>query len=696
LTPGVDFTTQNFGGTSKTYIAIRGISSQTGANTVGVYIDDTPIQGRDLLDLFGPAYPQIFDLDRVEILRGPQGTLFGAGSEGGTVRFITPQPSLTQDSGYARAEFADTKNGAPSYEAGAAFGGPIVENVLGFRASAWYRTDGGYVDRVDANTGAVVDPNSNWHEAKVFRLAFALAPVDGLLITPSIYYQDTYTNDTSSYWENLSNPSDGVFQNGKVLAQPTDDQSYLPSLKIEDDFGPVKLTSVSSYFGRDSNGTNDYTNFESSVTTGQPYPTLPGQHAPEFARSSQGIATEELRLQSTDPDSRLTWVAGLFFSKNRQESNRAVEDQYFPQLIFNATGLTLEQLFGAGLYQGKYTFVDRFITHDQQTAAFGELSYKIIDKLTFTAGVRVARTKFDFNEDDYGPVNGPVPTYNQGTESETPVTPKYALSYQVNDNNLLYVSVAKGYRIGGGNGAIPATQCGADLKQLGLTSGPASYTSDTVWSYEIGAKSNAYDGRIRVDASAFHIDWKQIQQEVALACGFNFTGNLGTATSNGFDLALSAEITKNFLVGVALGYTDAKYTETVGTGTSTIVSNGDTLGLTPWTARFSPEYDFTLLGRKVYARGDYIFRSHNDGRPVGQDPAAVATYDPTIPLDPTTHLVNLRAGILLSGLDLSIFVNNAFDSEPALQRYHDIPPSTLYTSTTFRPRTIGVTAAYRF
>src|SRR6185312_6903390 len=192
FTPGVSIDNS---GTNA--ISIRGISSSGGAGTTGIYIDDTPIQMRALGFNPDDTLPKTFDLDRVEILRGPQGTLFGAGSEGGTVRYIMTQPSVTQESTYAKTEVSFTRGGQPSYEAGIAHGGPIIDNVLGFRASVWYRYDGGWIDRVDPTTRAVVDGNANHANTMAARLAFLIQPVDGLQITPSIMYQNSRKHDES-------------------------------------------------------------------------------------------------------------------------------------------------------------------------------------------------------------------------------------------------------------------------------------------------------------------------------------------------------------------------------------------------------------------------------------------------------------------------------------------------------------------
>jgi outer membrane receptor protein involved in Fe transport len=163
LTPGVTFgQTAQFYGTGQSAIAIRGIQSTSGIPTTGVYIDDTPVQARSGVSpsLTNP-YPEIFDLDRVEVLRGPQGTLFGTGSVGGAVRFITPEPSLDRASMYARSEMASTDNGGMSYEAGLAGGAPIVTDKLGFRASVWHRSDGGYIDRLDRTTRQLAQRDIN-------------------------------------------------------------------------------------------------------------------------------------------------------------------------------------------------------------------------------------------------------------------------------------------------------------------------------------------------------------------------------------------------------------------------------------------------------------------------------------------------------------------------------------------------------
>ena len=244
FTPGVTFDEERHD------VYIRGISSTAGSGTTGIYIDDTPIQVRALGLNANNTLPAVFDLDRVEVLRGPQGTLFGAGSEGGTVRYITPQPSLTTFSGMAHSELSYTDHGAPSYELGAAVGGPIVNDTLGFRISAWARRDGGWIDRVDYNDLSSTQSDANSVNTFVTRGALAWQPLPNLMITPSIYYQNRIQNDYDQYWVSISNPGSGTYLSGTPDRMADKDHFYLPSLKIEYDLPSVKFISNTGYYNR--------------------------------------------------------------------------------------------------------------------------------------------------------------------------------------------------------------------------------------------------------------------------------------------------------------------------------------------------------------------------------------------------------------------------------------------------------------
>jgi len=494
-----------------------------------------------------------------------------------------------------------------------------------------------------------------------------------------------------------------------VLQEPTTDKFYLPSLKVEAALGVGDLTSISSYFYRNEAQLGDDTNFESVIWTGLPYPVLPGQNAPAFIGTAQNVLTQEIRLQSHDRSAPLRWTAGLFYSDAREKDYNYVEDLYLDGLIEQAFGISLQDFFGTGLAGGKYTFVGTTLSYDKQAAAFGQLEYRLWRSLTVTAGLRVARTRFDFVQDFAGPVNysgsGPASRTITGSEGESPVTPKIGLSYNVTAKDLVYFSAGEGYRIGGANSPVPLNPaCKANLAELGLSSSPLEYHSDKTWSYEVGFKGRSFGDRLQVEASAFHIDWNDIQQYVGLpSCGgIGFVANLGNAVSNGFDLQVNARPVPQLLLSASVGYTDATYSQTVGSNGTIIVDKGDTVGtppvgFSPWTVQGSVQYDLgRLTGHDVYVRVDDTYSSHQSGRSANLDDPQALGYDTELPFDPATNELNVRIGTLVGGADISVFANNILNDHPLLQRTHDIPGSPLYYDLTLRPLTAGVTLSYRY
>jgi outer membrane receptor protein involved in Fe transport len=707
LTPGLNF--QRNGGSANNYngesseIAIRGIQSSAGPQTTGIYIDDTPIQGRHLQFSTVNPFPALFDLDRVEVLRGPQGTLFGAGSEGGTVRFITPEPGLHQYSGYARSELAYTKGGAPSYEVGAAVGGPISDGRVGFRFSASYRKDGGWVDRVNWNLdgqgkpviAGVADKNSNWQETYVARAALIFAPTENLKITPSLYFQEVYLHDTGDYWAPLSDGSNGVFRNGNRISNQSSDPFILSAVKIDWNLGAVRLISNTSYFSREQHAVTDYSSFDRIIFTGDPY-TPAGIPADAHFTDTQNNFIQELRLQSTATDTKLNWSAGLFYGHQRENTTQFSHDPTLEGDLLGATGTD----FGP-LLPGDYLYVQTpFQSIDTQYALFGEGDYELAPGLKLKAGVRFAHINFQGNAFYEYPVQilGPSVTTN-ASSSEDPVTPRLGFTYQPNPNSLYYATAAKGYRIGGINTQLPSP-CNAELSALGYNAGvPGKYNSDSVWSYELGLKDSLWERRVQIDASIYWINWNGIQQNFYLpSCGFQFTANLGKVVSKGGDIDIRARLTENLTTGLTVGYSDAVYQQTITGSAANVITSGDHLPAAPWTIAASGEYVLPISrsdGGRPYARLDYQLSIAQHSATQTQDPANVI-YDAGIPLTPQVKSLSLRAGYRIAGWDLSLFGNNLTNTHPLLFRSHDLVSSPLYFDYSSRPRTVGLTATYRY
>ncbi len=693
LTPGITFDRSTDGNTQATTISIRGISSGAGTATVGVYIDETPVQIRpDSLSSSNP-YPQIFDLERVEILRGPQGTLFGAGSEGGTVRFITPDPSLTDSSVVSRAEAGFTYRGGMSYELGAAAGGPLVDGTLGLRVSADYRRNSGWVDRINWNTGRSIQPDSNFDDVKSVRAALKWAPTERLSLLPSIYYQQTQINDSSVYWEGYSDPGDTQFVNANPVRTPTNDHFTLAALKTDYEFERISLIANTSWLDRSNANVFDASTLDLAVFTGQgflsPPPELSHFHAWGDLMDTQRVFTQELRLQNSDPDARLKWVAGAFYQHTRQHAEYFVTSPYLDDVLaYIGAPFRISPFF----YQGVYLLYATGDLTNKELAGFLNLDYHLTERLTLTAGVRVSRNEYESTSFGAGPVLGGEST-NTVDSTETPITPKVGASFQFDDANMLYLSVAKGYRQGSATGPV-SNSCQADAEALGIGLGPRKIDPDYVWSYELGSKNRLLDGRLGLDSSIYEIRWSKIQSGLFLPnCNVPITANFGDATSRGFDVTVNYAMTEATLLGLSVGYADAEYTsDTRGANDAIIRPRGEPLPIAPWTVTFSGEQQLRFGGREGYVRADFQFRSKNN-EPVRSDLPAV---DPTIPRPPSSRNLDLRIGTrLASGFDVSLFAANVLNDTPAYSRNRDTQTTFNYRAVTVRPRTVGLTATYR-
>ncbi len=687
LTPDIQFThTTGSSGNNISDISIRGIVSDVGAATTGIYIDDTPVQTRNIGYFSSNPYPKIFDLDRVEVLRGPQGTLFGAGAEGGAVRFLTPQPNLDTFSGYFRSEVSDTVNGDPSYEAGLAVGGPIVPGVLGFRASGWARNDGGYIDRLSPDTGGLVQANTNYDVSSVGTLAFAWRPIDGLTITPSVYFQDVYAHDRDQYWKETSpagspvissDPSSDEFVQGARVGQPARDAFALPAIKIQYDLDAFSIISNTSYFARQQQETLDYSNYLGGLIYGDVYAFPPGDvPSVAFLDINQRNITQEVRAQSNDKDAFIVWTAGFFYSWDKQGQ----------QSLFGNG----QSFFGSALIDGKYGQRQWIDGYDEQIAGYANIDVNVYEGLKLTAGVRISDTKYNYVYNADGVINETV-SHNTGSKDETPITPKFGISYQIDPTDFIYATAAKGFRPGGGQEPVPAAFCDNELP-AGLTTSPSTYNSDSVWSYEAGAKSGFFGGRLRIDASVYVIDWSNIEQNVRLACGFTYVTNLGSATSQGGDLSARLLVTDALSVGGNVGYNDTTVDQNNAQGKSILFYAGDRIGGPPLSASVWGQYDFKVMGDSdAFVRADYSFHS----RTPSQDPRTFG-FDSDLQGAPAVGFLSMRVGVNYEGWEVSAFANNITNAEQYLSKSHDIVGATLYYDQSYRPPTVGVTAVYRF
>jgi outer membrane receptor protein involved in Fe transport len=725
FTPGI-----NIDNSGTNNIAIRGIASTGGAGTTGIYLDDTPIQMRALAFNPDEALPQSFDLDRVEVLRGPQGTLFGAGSEGGTVRYITTQPSLTQTSIYSRNEISYTEGGEPSYETGVAGGTPVIDGTLGVRVSAWYRYDGGYINRIDPVSLETVQTNANYTQTKLLRVAAIWAPSDNWKITPSYYYQDRYANDVQNYWPLYSNPGANRYVDANPTQRTVPDTFYIPALKVEGDLGAVTLISDTSYYHRKEQTGYDGTLYNLGFYQtffGGTFPLLDGNglHLPAGATNYRSPAsidndqqnlTQEIRLQSSDSSARLIWTTGLFFSENRQHYLEQIHDPLLNELSEVVAGVPYTALFtdpngNPVPYDPRFPndsyFLQTYST-DKQIALFGEGTFSFTDQLKATVGMRYSKTEFSFNTLTGGPQLFLADQTNSGDKKENSFTPKVSLQYQYDPHDLYYFTYAKGFRPGGANNPVPQAACGVDFQNFGIKSAPATFNSDTVDSFEIGAKNNL-DNRVKISSSVYYIRWNNIQQVVLPPiCQITFITNLGQAVAKGADFQGEFAITDSFTAELSAGYTDARYTESSRLSpveTTPVVASGDAIEgqsaqpAPPVTVSLGLEYRFDIMTHDSFVRVDDEYESRPKWAGPGQDPNTLQ-YDSANYFLPATNFASARGGMKFGGWQIEAFCDNLLDTHTVTNYEWSIDSgvpgtSRLQRDFTFRPRTVGVTFIYR-
>jgi len=695
LVPSLQFAVPNGFSSAFTTISIRGFNSNTGPSTVGIYLDDVPISSR--LSGYtnqGSAYPYVFDLNRVEVARGPQGTLFGAGSESGNVRFITNQPSFTDFTATSHGELAQTEGGRLSYEIGGAAGGPIDAGSIGYRISVWDRSDGGWVDRVNPATGAIVSAKANTNDKFVARGALAFKVSDNVIITPSIHYQRVVQDDAQRFNAAFSDADQGVFHNAVLIPEAWTDKWTASEVKLDAHLPFAQLTATASYFNREVDEVLDQSDFVCPFLNlgpggtqgcGNPLGIGFPENASQAVNTPTGLKvtapTGEVRLTSLDPDARVTWVAGLFYDRRVQRDFQTSYGLLTPAI----------QTPQGPIFQDQHeTFTD------EQIAAYAQADFHLTKALTLTVGERYGHVKVTVEEASNAQL---AALYNAAADvvtssTENPSTPHFGVSYQLDPHNLLYASWGKGFRIGGANAPVPPT-CPQVV--------PTTYNPDTVESYEVGAKDTFLNDRVQVDTSVFRATWNDIQQYAGLPCGpFAYSTNAGTALSKGGELSVRAILTNRLRAMLNVSYVDAYYTSNGSDKLGNLlVEEGRKVGVLPqvnppWTVNLALNYEQRIENDvRWYGRVDFNYTSQSPG-PFITSVLNSANYYPLAVADPSTRLFNLRVGYAAKSLDASVYLNNAFNSTPWLSKYQGVSISNYITYTTFRPRTLGAALTYNF
>lgn len=684
--PGISMKTA---GPGQTEFEMRGLASSGGESpTVGFYLDDTPVtppagasNGKVVID------PNLYDLNRVEVLRGPQGTLYGAGSMGGTIKLLTNQPDLRTFAASAVGIASDTEGGGFNRGANAMLNIPILDDKVALRLVATDQYRSGWIDRI-VLTNFPLEPNfstqgsftpgvgtirgnvlaaavsQDFHNVNVvreegLRAILLIRPLDMLSVTTTAFYQridqggmDLYDNPpgTLAHYQ----PAD--------VAEPYSDNFDLLSTVVKLDFTGVQITSATSYWDRTSRQTQDGSEVwqdafgEPTFTSGAAYIEIDKTRA----------FTQELRAASTG-NGPLQWLAGGFYSKYTAEYEPAGIDE----------GFVTQYGFGTS---NVYTAFEPTVV--LQRALFGQASYQVMDDWKVAAGVR----RYAYDSSVSATATGILGTpYGAAEATAKGINPSVTISFAPSSDFLAYGTAAKGFRPGGANVPVPQAPCANALAALGRTEAPLQFNSDSLWSYELGEKARLADSRLSINGSIYYEKWSGVQQQVTLTCGFFYTDNAASARAYGAELEVQAKLSSAWTASLNGGITHANLTSvTPGTGFNVgdrvqNVPNATASAALQYRAPVTPQFDFVgrLSGQYVGNRVD-------------------ATYG--INQLPGYNTEAGRAGLAGDRWSVFLFADNLTNRQVALSNtvslIVNIP--AVNRVATNQPRTLGLDFSYKF
>ena len=721
------FAVQNLG-PGQNQVSMRGVSSgqiardQPGVKEgVGAYLDESVIS----LSLFTPDI-DLFDMNRVEVLRGPQGTLFGSGSESGTVRYITNQPELGATRIFGELAGSTISGGNQGGNAKVGINVPMGSTAA-LRLVGYYDRFGGYTDAVQPDLS--IKKNVNTGDRTGVRAAVEIAPNDRLTITPRAVYQKVTMDgwNRTDLYNILGNPFTttrpavnlGERQIFTQIDEPFNDKFFLGDVNVKYNFGDLTLTSVTSYTHRDIDVVRDAGALTSSITGGSfglP-PSVYNLNSPLDDATKANGWTQEVRLSGGKNESRFNWVAGGFYGNSRRAYRQ------------NLLVAGYEALEPSGPFKNTRTFAPKDILFYSdlsykldQFALFGEGTLAVTEKFKVTAGLRY----YHFSEDKkqvfdglFGADSHGLPQSQPGSAKADGVAPRFIATYKLTEATNLNAQVSKGFRLGGVNDPLNVNLCtDQDLVTFG---GRETWKDETAWNYEIGSKSRLLGGRGYFNASVFYVDINDLQATVtAGSCSSRVIFNVPKARSIGGELELGAALNEHFDFSMSGSYNDATLrstlTSTDAHGVVSIVSgiqSGKRLPSVPkfqaalaatyqqpvaqdFNGYFTATYNhvgsrFTQVGDDLLGQLNLLsFGANAIGGPLTQ---STFLYNPEMP---AYDLLNLRLGVRHLNWDIALFANNVTDEVARLALDQERGTRARIGFLTNQPRTIGITTRVDF
>ncbi|RFP12248.1 TonB-dependent receptor [Duganella sp. BJB488] len=658
-------------------LVVRGIvpSEVQDASLVAVYIDDMPVT----LKSSNPDL-KVLDLERVEVLQGPQGTLFGAGAMAGAVRQITQKPELGELFGTVEAVGSDTSGyGGVNRNLRGMVNLPLKADVLGLRLTGYTGNDSGYIrNQVNGKTTNDVSTNQA-------RAALRLRASPDLTVDASITASNIKGGVNDAY------AGLAPFTTIALLPQTSNDNLQLYNLGVSYDMGGAQLVSSTSYLHRDTLYVTSAQYPATAFIFGGKNPLM--QAAYTIGNAVQDFA-QEFRLNSKG-GGPLKWTAGAFLESGKRDTRQDEPTTGFDKrfaVAHNFPGYDSQANDLA--FQPNDFFSGTQNTRSRQVALFAEGTYTVWDQLDLTAGLRLFKGTQDFDlrfTGLFGNLVGATPSAPVGqpevsnsSATSRGANPRFAAAWRVDREHMLYASAGKGFRYGGNNQPVPFNFCGVNA--------PATFAPDSLWNYEVGSKNTLLDQRMTLNASAYVIEWKDVQVFNKLPCTYYFTQNAGKLRSEGLELETALKLTRHATLGLSAAYNHAYATRTVVTGIA--AQNIPEGSRAPYAPRLSAtataSYTIPVRGNdEVGIAASYAY--HSDA--YTNFAAAQGSYAQIPSSNTLNATITYKTGAYEFGLFGTNLTNGAKVSDVTPNTIAIQPGDTLFM---VRPRTVGLRAKARF
>ncbi|WP_457355460.1 TonB-dependent receptor [Roseateles sp. P5_D6] len=653
--PAVDVKTQ--GGAGLGAISVRGVSTgdQTIA-TVGTYIDDIAV-GSYSPFVSGPINAldmALLDLSHIELLRGPQGTLYGAGAMGGVLKYVTNEPNTKSFESWARVAVQSTDGGSLGHTVSGLINVPVQSGVSAVRVAAFSDKDPGYVTAVGPAGGAGV----NKGDSQGIRVVGLLEPSKDFKLRLSAVAQDLHRDglDYVDYDPVTRTPKTSPSTRSLAMREPYTSKIRVYSAELEADLGFARLNSTTSAQRIDLTSA-----FDTTPVYGPLLSELAGLNVASVPQNVATVlrkTTQEFRL-SSDAKKEVSWLGGLYYDRET-----GTNDQSISTVMPDGS-------------QGPDIIRASLPSKFEEFAAFADVTWNPTSQWSITGGARVSRNRQTYRQVGGGLIAAPTDLSSESSETTATylLTGKYALSPTSN----VYVRAASGYRPGGPNVVLldPAT---------GLPAAPASFKSDSLWSYEGGYKADLLDQTLSVQATVYQIRWRNIQQYYAVQ-GLNLLTNAGKAKIDGAEASLTLRVSPDWTVATSLAYTDGRLTES---GPGIGVEGAQLPNQAKWSFGLSSRYEFSVGEHQGYVGAAVRGVGHRDAGFAGS--ASLPSYRL-----PGYALADAQAGMKMGRFDLGLSIRNLFDRRTQMSAQTNFVPlgSPAYVVEA-RPRTVtlSVTAAY--